>query len=646
MDALLARLGAQAMNMAIRSGIALTSTYAFSQCSRLMKTVDDRAVRSELKKLQRILECKIKIVSPVIDLIVFKSGRGNAFLESALPLAKSLHQDIVALGRRLEQAAAAAEVSRRSIDADRHLTELRAIIKDMKDLLNRINDDIGILHTAITSSGESLNPSKYPSVSPSRMMQASTFLTFGDSQYATRPSGPVQIGPVFTLSLYMLFLGHATIPAETGRGHQEPPQTLRVPQQALSAENVEPYGLREGERRPLWQEVIHKARVRLCRTPMDYVFDANEGFRPGAAAVQDLNAHESQSFWSSAYGTEQHNEYAYHLEVIEDLDDGRAHDNLHAETSPYDNIQHAGIRESIPIHQIAKIFYADTGRILNIGDDGGIDNNPVLLLKRDILAKPPKETVEAMIASGDDSMFRTPSEAGSSVDSEEEQDDIDRQLREESAALDTLEEMAKLPAGPPSKKQFPAHLDPEWIALEVFEEKYDDEDSDTDEEDAVEADPAGISDRRAMEFTPISATSSSRADSQRARTTLDSRLVAQIQSMSLQSTPPNGDMRPQPPLRHFSQDLAKHPMDNAESFVARSPFSAVTTSLSLMEMLIRLTSLQEFQQASHLTIPDHILNFFLVETSTTGLKGVEGLRARTEAKRRVGFDPYTDTPSK
>lgn len=61
MDALLARLGAQAMNMAIRSGIALTSTYAVSQCSRLMKTVDDRDVRSELKKLQRTLDSKIKV---------------------------------------------------------------------------------------------------------------------------------------------------------------------------------------------------------------------------------------------------------------------------------------------------------------------------------------------------------------------------------------------------------------------------------------------------------------------------------------------------------------------------------------------------------------------------------------------------------
>lgn len=72
MDVLLARLGAQAMNMALRSGLALTSTYAIGQCSRLLKTVDNRKVRDELKSLQDQLNSKIKILSPVIDLIEFK----------------------------------------------------------------------------------------------------------------------------------------------------------------------------------------------------------------------------------------------------------------------------------------------------------------------------------------------------------------------------------------------------------------------------------------------------------------------------------------------------------------------------------------------------------------------------------------------
>lgn len=81
MDALLARLGAQAMNMAIRSGIALTSTYAFSQCSRLMKTVDDRAVRSDIKRLQKRLDSKIKVRCQILGTLF---SRANSTCRSYL----------------------------------------------------------------------------------------------------------------------------------------------------------------------------------------------------------------------------------------------------------------------------------------------------------------------------------------------------------------------------------------------------------------------------------------------------------------------------------------------------------------------------------------------------------------------------------
>jgi hypothetical protein len=40
MDILLAKVTHQAMSYAIRSGIAITSTYAIKQCGRLMKAGD------------------------------------------------------------------------------------------------------------------------------------------------------------------------------------------------------------------------------------------------------------------------------------------------------------------------------------------------------------------------------------------------------------------------------------------------------------------------------------------------------------------------------------------------------------------------------------------------------------------------------
>lgn len=61
MDALLQTLGAQTFNFAVRSGIALTSKYAVQQCARLLKSVNDKAIRSELRALQRLLDSKIKV---------------------------------------------------------------------------------------------------------------------------------------------------------------------------------------------------------------------------------------------------------------------------------------------------------------------------------------------------------------------------------------------------------------------------------------------------------------------------------------------------------------------------------------------------------------------------------------------------------
>jgi hypothetical protein len=61
MDDFLALIGAQALRYAIRSGIALTSTYAVSQCSRLLATIKDHELQTKLQQLQTRLEIKLKV---------------------------------------------------------------------------------------------------------------------------------------------------------------------------------------------------------------------------------------------------------------------------------------------------------------------------------------------------------------------------------------------------------------------------------------------------------------------------------------------------------------------------------------------------------------------------------------------------------
>ncbi|KAI6382873.1 hypothetical protein MCOR25_000389 [Pyricularia grisea] len=631
MDAFLTRLGAQAMNMAIRSGIALTSTYAVQQCSRLLKTVDDKSIRAELKLLQQELNERIKIISPAIDLIEFKAGRGNVFLENAVPLAKGLRRSIVTLGKRLEDVACAEEEAQKHASDPRarprtsesQAAELRSIISEMKTLLGRIERDAHMLQFAISASGENLSTSLPPGVSPSRLMQASTFLSIGDTQFASDPYRPAQIGPSFTLSLYLLFMGHSKTEtrARPAESNALSPIDSGNPVNNTTNHEDEPYGFQEGERKPLWQEVVHKARVRLCRVPPDWKFDRERGYIPLPSTQSPSRAQHAHSSYSYAAK----NEFSYHLEIVEDLDDGRLHDE---EGGFFDDMPMAGIRESIPLHQLSKIFYTNTGRILNIGQELAPDNNPALLLKRDSTAPTPKQVIGDILnsveqtATNMDNEFEYQNETR--LDSQAE---LDLQILRESS--ESPSEKAPTPyhkprsdstQAPKSSYSFPKHLDPEWIALEVFTELDDESISSTEYESSEDDQDSSTS------------TTKSRPDVKGKRSSLDAKLMQQIRDISLRSGTTS------PP--HSGRELRK--TVSPESFATRSPFGSITSSLSLLEMIIRLASLQEFQQTSHLSIPDHILTFFLEETATTGLSGEDKWKARSEAKKKVGFDPYHD----
>lgn len=539
-------------------------------------------------------------------------------------MAKSLHRDIVSLGTRLENAAAAEEGSKRkgtkAKTAEAHHAELLHIIRDIKALLARIDREIPSLQIAITASGETLSSTMPTGISPSRFLQASFFLNLGDTQFASDPSRPVQIGPNFYLSLYMLFVGHthsATQPGSRGLARPATPD----PSRAGSPQKDEPYGFGEGERRPIWQEVLHKARVRLCRTPIQWRFDHNQGYVPDGFFMP---GQESTYPGDEAFGRP--DEYAYHFELVEDLNDGRVHEDSEIKTRPYDTITQAGIRESIPIHQISRIFYTDSGRILNIGNSDEAGNNPILLLKRDVS---PIGNVDVEDENPEAHYFNPAKAIGGSGDNDAdyEQDEIDRQLREETGLPDSKAVAKPHPLG----LHLPPHLDPEWLAFEVFSE-----DSNCDSSDSEDEADEDSEDEHTVPTVKAKRPAASHNPS------LDANLMAQIKTLSIQSPTGLNDISSKP----ASKELERLDARREEQFVARSPFSSITSSLSLMEMLIRLTSLQEFQQAAHLSIPDHILSFFLEETSTTGLKGEERWRVRNEAERRVGFDPYTDTPTK
>ncbi|KAH7119666.1 RanGTP-binding protein-domain-containing protein [Dendryphion nanum] len=586
MEVLLGKVTQQAMNYAIRTGITITSGYALRQCGRLMKTVQGQE-KEELAALQLRLEGKIRIISPAIDMIELIAARGNSSLESAVTLTKSLRFDIQSLGVRLSKAVSEEQLAKRGSSRSKSRAEndyeLKLIISDLRKLLTRIEDAVPLINLAITTSGVSLSSTMPATVSPSRLLQASTFLTAGDTQYSMSLPRSQQIGPTFTLSMYMLFSGHAY------RAHDA-----------------------EGVRETTWKEVMHKARVKLVRVPLNNVYDYPSPFRG------DNEHHKTTDQIPSENKLQ---EFAYQLLVVEDLDDDRVHtfEDGQAQPGPYEGVDQAGVREVIPIHEVSKIFYADTGKILNIGNEGET-NNPILLIKRDVNAVPPRRMIdrEAVEEQYDSDSSHT---AGGS-DNEGEQSELDAQLRRESTP--------NIPEEAPHDNEsydyeshpwrLPPNLDLEWMAFEVYtEEPSSDSDLDESELDT----PTPPAQREDVKSPGLS----------EAFDKINLRPSTPTESASNTQLIPSPQKKSAPMPRYTAKETA---------------LPAIKTSLSLLEMLIRLTALQQFQQSSHLSIPDELLTFFLSDSSTVGAGGDAELRRRVrrDALMRVGFDPYDESPIK
>ena len=382
----------------------------------------------------------------------------------------------------------------------------------------------------------------------------------------------------------------------------------------------------EEVRESTWKEVIHKADVRLIRVPIDALYElpgtnrtaiSPRSTNEGGGAFNSMESERSDYFSPQMNGEVKTDEYAYQLVIVEDFDDDRAHtfEDGEPQPGPYGDVSSAGIREAVPIHELSKIFYADTGKILNIGGEGEA-NSPVLLLKRDPTAVPPRrmmnryddEDTQLYDETDTNGFARSPA-PNSHDNSQALVASPQRELRPSSVASTPSQKQQV--AHIPEPWRLPPDLDPEWIAFEVYTEA---EDSDTESE---------------VDTSSLRPTPASRAPS------LDPKITSALSRLSVTS-PTTSSSSPQPSTPQIQQQV-------------RPTLPPIRTSLSLLETLLRLLSLQQFQQTPHLSIPDELLTFFLNESASTGAASndiQERKRLREEARRRVGFDPYDESPVK
>ena len=351
--------------------------------------------------------------------------------------------------------------------------------------------------------------------------------------------------------------------------------------------------------------MIHKADVRLMRVPIDALYDL-----PKLRSESHLNnplSPDNDPTDTDHLSNENDpairaDEFAYQLLIVEDLEDDRVHDAAEGEPqpNPYGDVALAGIREVVPVHELSKIFYADTGKILNIRHEGET-NSPVLLLKRDVNAPPPRRM-----------MHRYDGEGASHVNGGDIADDSDQALILSQDSVLSLNANQNLkPKRDSGPWALPQNLDPEWIAFEVYTEA---DDSDTEAEVSMDSSTPSYKSRSAW---------------------VEPSMLSKMSQLNLSEI--NSTTSSPKPL-----SVSHH--QNQQPFLP-----PVRTSLSLLEMLLRLLSLQQFQQAPHLSIPDELLTFFLSESASTGAASndaQERKRLREEARRRVGFDPYDESPVK
>jgi hypothetical protein len=199
------------------------------------------------------------------------------------------------------------------------------LIKEIELLIQKIERFVPYLNLIMTTSGANLNWSLPNSVSPSRFLQSSNLLSEANRKFTNSKDEQIRVGPIYKLKLYYMFTA-----------------------------SVRPKSIKDFT----WKEEFTKCDASLNR-------------------VREIEGKKKKKS----------KEFIYELVLIEDLNDGRYHEEFDTEDltkqketasklgKPNETIPGKVLR--IPVSDISRLYYTSSGSLLNIEES----RSPVLVLK-------------------------------------------------------------------------------------------------------------------------------------------------------------------------------------------------------------------------------------------------------------------------
>lgn len=303
MEDLFAKLALHSVQLIGKAAFGTASSIAIKQVSNYIN--NQKTQNTNVRKLQSLqdkFEAKIAIIGPMIDLIEIIAARGNSALESVVTLSTRLRRDIDVLSQKIANLCSgeATPVSRGNKQDETKIED------ELREIIEKIEDIVPYLNLALTASGANITAGLPHTISPGRLMQASSALADAERRHLLDARSRHLIGSSFQLRVYTLFTSSAR------------------------KKHLADF---------TWKEEYDKCNVSVERMP----------------------------------GPEAH---AYELVLLEDINDGRYHEELEGKKVVEGKIV-AGRRQVIDVSDIQRMYYSSSGKLLNIGDG----RSPVLVLK-------------------------------------------------------------------------------------------------------------------------------------------------------------------------------------------------------------------------------------------------------------------------